>query len=57
MLALYRGSRQVVVTHKILDGADVIGEWLGKRPRPADQLGHALSQRVVDPFDVIGLTG
>ena len=30
MLALHRRSRQVVVAYEILDGADVIGQFLGE---------------------------
>jgi len=49
MLALRRRSRQIVVT-------DMVGELLGKGQRVAHQPGHALSQGVVEPFDVIGFT-
>ena len=54
MLALCRSSRQIVVTDAELDGPDMGGELLGKGQRVADQPGHALPQRVVEPFDVIG---
>src|SRR5215831_10358540 len=54
MLALCRSSRQVVVADEQLDGPDMVGQLLGKRQRVADQPGHALPQRVVEPFDVIG---
>jgi short-subunit dehydrogenase len=37
MLALYRGSRQVVVTDEEFDSTDVMGELLGKRQRVANQ--------------------
>ena len=55
MLALRRRSRQVVVTNEKFNGPDVVGELLGKRQRVAHQPGHALPQRVVEAFDVIGL--
>src|SRR5215831_11467596 len=54
MLALRRRSRQVVVTNKQFNGPDMVGELLGKGQRGADQPGHALPQRVVEPFEVIG---
>jgi hypothetical protein len=54
MLALCRCSRQVVVADEELDGPDMVGELLGKGQRVADQPGHALPQRVVETFDVIG---
>src|SRR5215470_13686162 len=54
MLALCRRSRQVVVTNEQFNGPDMVGELLGKGQRGADQSGHALPQRVVEPFDVIG---
>ncbi len=57
MLDLCRRSRQVVVANEQLDGTNMMGELFGKRQRFADQPGHALAQRVVEPLDVIGLTG
>jgi hypothetical protein len=54
MPALCRCSRQVVVADEELDGPDMVGELLGKGQRVADQPGHALPQRVVETFDVIG---
>ena len=57
MLALRRRSRQVVVTNEKFNGPDMVGELLGKGQRVADQPGHALPQRVVEPFDVIGFAG
>ena len=57
MLALRRRSRQVIVTDKEFDSTDMMGELLGKGQRVADQPGHVLPQRVVEPFDVIGFVG
>ena len=57
MLALRRRSRQIVMTDEELNGPDMVGELLGKGQRCADQPGHALPQRVVEPFDVIGFAG
>jgi len=37
MLALYSCFGQIVVANEILDGADMIGEGLGKRPCTAYQ--------------------
>jgi len=37
MLALYSGFGQMVVANEILDGADMIGEGLGKRQRTTHQ--------------------
>ncbi len=54
MLALRRRSRQIVMTDEEFNGSDMVGELLGKGQRCADQPGHALPQRVVEPFDVIG---
>jgi len=54
MLALRRRSRQVVVTNEKFNGPDMVGELLGKGQRVADQPGHALPQRVVEPLHVIG---
>ena len=54
MLALCCRSRQVVMANEELHGPDMIGELLGKRQRRAYQPRNALSQRVVEPFDVIG---
>ena len=56
MLTLHRRSRQVVVADEQLDGANVIGKFLGKRQRLAYQTGNTLSQSVVEPLDVIGFT-
>ena len=53
MLALYCHSRQVVMANKELNGPDMVGELLGKRQRRAHQARNALSQRVVEPLDVI----
>ena len=50
-------SREIVVADEILDGTDVIGQFLGERQRFADQTGHALPQRVIEAFDVIGFPG
>ena len=55
MLALCRNSRQVVVTDEEPYSANMIGELLGKRQRVAYQAGDALSQRVVEALDVMGL--
>jgi hypothetical protein len=57
MLALRRRSPQVVVTNEKFHGPDMVGELLGTRSRVADQSGHALPQRGVAPFDVMGLPG
>jgi hypothetical protein len=57
MLALCRSSRQVVVADEELDGTNMVRELLGKRQRLVYQAGHALSQRVVEALDVIGLAG
>ena len=54
MLALRRRSRQVVVADKQLDSTDMMSELLGKRQCFADQPGHPLAQRVVEPLDMIG---
>ena len=54
MLALCRNSRQIVVADEELHGADMVGEPVGKGQRVAGQPGHALPQRVVAPYDVIG---
>ena len=56
MLALRCSSRQVVVADEQLDGTNMIGELLGKRQRLTHQTGHTLTQRIVEPFDVIGFT-
>jgi hypothetical protein len=45
------------VADEELDGPDMVGELLGKGQRIAHQPGHALPQRVVEPFDVIGFPG
>jgi len=37
-----------------LNGPAMVGELLGKRQRRAYQTRNALSQHVVEPFDVIG---
>jgi hypothetical protein len=57
MLALRRRFCQVVVANEIFDGADVVSQPLGKGQRTTDQTGNALSQRVVEPLDVVGLAG
>jgi hypothetical protein len=57
MLALCCRSRQVVMANEELNGTDMVGELLGKRQRCAYQTRNALSQRVVEPFDVIGFAG
>src|SRR4030095_10312367 len=54
MLALCCRSRQVVMANEELNGTDMVGELLGKRQRRAYQTRNALSQRVVEPFNVIG---
>ena len=54
MLALRRRSRQIVVTDEELNGPDMVDELLGKGQRGADQPGHTLPQRVVEPFDGSG---
>ena len=54
MLALCCRSRQVIMANEELNGTDMVGELLGKRQRRAHQTRNALSQRVVEPFDVIG---
>jgi hypothetical protein len=56
MLGLRYRSRQVVVADEQFDSPDVIGELLGKRQRLAHQAGDALTQRVVEPLNVIGFT-
>jgi hypothetical protein len=56
MLALRRSSRQVVVADEELDGTDMVREFLGKRQRLTHQTGDALTQRVVETLDVIGLS-
>ena len=53
MLALRRRSRQVVVADEKLNGADVVGQLLGERKGLAHQTGKALSQGIVEPFDVV----
>src|SRR5262245_37987558 len=53
MLALRRSSRQVVVADEHFDGPDMVGELLGERQRLTHQAGDALTQRVVEPLDVI----
>ena len=42
------------MANEILDGADMIGEFLGKRERVSDQPRYPLSQRAVESIDVIG---
>ncbi len=42
------------MANEILDGADMIGEFLGKRERVSDQPRYPLSQRAVESLDVIG---
>ena len=54
MLVLCCRSRQVVMANEELHGPDMVGELLGKRQRRAYQTRNALSQRVVEPFDIIG---
>src|SRR5262245_29062186 len=57
MLALCCRSCQVVMANEELNGTDMVGKLLGKRQRCAYQTRNALSQRVVEPFDVIGFAG
>ena len=54
MLALCCSSRQVVVADEDFKGPDMIGELLGERQRLAHQTGDPLTQRVVEPLDMIG---
>ena len=54
MLALCCRSRQVVMANEERNGTDMVGELLGKRQRRAYQTRNSLSQRVVEPFEVIG---
>jgi hypothetical protein len=42
------------MAHEERKGTDMVGELLGKRQRRAYHTRHALSQRVVAPFDGIG---
>lgn len=39
-----------------LDRTDVVLSLLGEGQRGADEAGHALPQRVVEPFDMIGFS-
>jgi hypothetical protein len=50
-------SCEIVVTNKILDGADVIRECFGEGEGLTHQAGHALSQRVIEALNVIGFPG
>jgi hypothetical protein len=45
----------VIVVDKVPDGADMIGHLLRKRECSAHQSTTALAQRIVEPFNVIGL--
>ena len=42
------------MAEKALDGADVVGQLCGKRPRVASQPGHTLPSRGIDAPDVSG---
>ena len=44
------------MTNEILDGSDVICQFLGEGKRLSDQTRHSLSQRAVESLDVIGFT-
>jgi hypothetical protein len=43
------------VADEILDSTDVVGQLFGERQRFAHQTGNALSQGIVEMFNVIGL--
>jgi len=43
------------VADEELDGTDMVREFLGKRQRLTHQTGDALTQRVVETLNVIGL--
>ncbi len=45
---------EIVVANEILDGANVIRQFLGKGKRLSDQTRDSLSQGTVKPLDVIG---
>jgi hypothetical protein len=45
---------EIVVADEILDGTDVVGQLFGKRQGFAHQTGNALSQGIVETFNVIG---
>ena len=45
------------MTDQELDGPDVVHQFLGERQRVAHQTRHALSQGVVEAFDVIRFAG
>ena len=47
----------MVIINKVLDGADVIAEFLGERERGTYEPRDALPQRAVKPLDMIGLAG
>ena len=42
------------MANEVLDGANMIGELLGKGKRFSDQTRYSLSQRAVESFLVIG---
>ena len=42
---------------EILDGTDMVGQLFGKREGFAHQTGNALSQGIVETFNVIGFPG
>ena len=42
------------MTNEIFDGSDMIGEFLGKGKRFSDQTRYSLSQRAVEPLDMVG---
>ncbi len=42
------------MANEVFDGADVIGQLLGKRERLPDQTRDPLSQCAVKPLDVVG---
>jgi len=45
------------VVDEELDGTDVVSQFLGDRHRVAHQTRNALSQGVVEAFNVIGFAG
>ena len=45
------------MANEIFDGADMIGEFFGEREGLSRQTGKALSQGVVEAFDVVGFAG
>ena len=42
------------MANEVLDGANMIGELLGKGKRFSDQTRYSLSQRAVEPLDMVG---